>query len=90
MTNSRDSELAAKITKAVAAVDAAIATKNELAKAAGMLLKKAHDLHPGRTAFEALLKLTDGVQYSRAMDLIAVATDRKTFEKLQADAAERQ
>jgi hypothetical protein len=90
MTEASDKTLAAKITKAVEAVDAAIVTKNELARAAGMLLHAAHERHPGRAAFESFLKLTNGVQYSRAMDLIAVATDRKTFEKLQADAAARQ
>jgi hypothetical protein len=87
--NIADKTLAAKISKAVMAVDAAIVTKNELARKAGMLLHEAHERHPGRAAFEAFLKLTDGVKYSRAMDLIAVATDRKTFEKLQADAAAR-
>jgi hypothetical protein len=85
-----DLALATKITEAVKAVDTAVATQIERAKAAGLLLLDAHKRHPGRTAFEAFLKLTDGVQYSRAMDLIGVATDRKTFEKLQADNAARQ
>jgi hypothetical protein len=85
-----DAALAAKIAEAVKAVDVAVATQNERAKSAGLLLHDAHKRHPGRKAFEKFLKLCDGLQYSRAMDLIAVATDRKTFEKLKTDAAARQ
>jgi hypothetical protein len=80
-----DAALAAKITEAVKVVDAAVATQKERAKSAGLLLHEAHKRHPGRKAFETFLKLCDGLQYSRAMDLIAVATDRRTFEKLKAD-----
>jgi hypothetical protein len=88
--SAEDAALAAKITEAVKAVDTAIATQVERAKAAGLLLHEAHKRHPGRKAFEAFLKLTDGEQYSRAMDLIGVAIDRKSYEKLKADAAARQ
>jgi hypothetical protein len=76
--NPQDIALATKISEAVKAVDVAVATQNERAKAAGLLLH------------EKFLKLCDGLQYSRAMDLIAVATDRTTFEKLKADNAARQ
>jgi hypothetical protein len=85
-----DAALATKINAAVQAVDVAAATQIERAKVAGLLLHEANKRHPGRKAFEKFLKLCGGLQYSRAMDLIAVATDRKTFEKLKADNAARQ
>jgi hypothetical protein len=97
MTNSRDSELAAKITVAVKAADAAIAMQEKAmavtvgaSRAVGLLLLEAKKLHPAVKDFEAFLKRVDGLKLSRAYDLLRLAGGRTTDEELKKDARERQ
>lgn len=85
-----DSKLAAKIVAAIKEVDAATATRNEKAVAAGKLLAEAHDRHPTEKAFENFLRLAGGVQIRRARELIAFALGRKKFEQHQIDNAAAQ
>ena len=96
MTNSRDSELAAKITVAVKAADAAIAMQEKAmavtvgaSRAVGLLLLEAKKLHPAVKDFEAFLKRVDGLKLSRAYDLLRLAGGRTTDEELKKDARER-
>ena len=85
-----DAKLAAQIVVAIKAVDAATATRNEKAVAAGKLLAEAHDRHPTEKAFENFLRLAGGVQIRRARELIAFALGRKEFEQHQIDNAAAQ
>ena len=85
-----DAELAAKIVVAIKEVDAATATRNEKAVAAGKLLLEAQKRHPTEKAFEKFLQLAGGIQIRRARDLIAFALGRKDFEKHQAQNAAAQ
>lgn len=75
-----DAKLAAKIVVAIKEVDAATATRNEKAIAAGKLLAEAHDRHPTEIGFKNFLQLAGGVQIRRAQELIAFALGRKKFE----------
>jgi hypothetical protein len=85
-----DAALANKIKVAVEALKDATAARDERAKVAGRLLLEAHNRHPGKAAFQTFLKQAGDVRYSRAMELISVVTDRKTYAELKANAAARQ
>jgi hypothetical protein len=85
-----DTELAAKIVDAMKEVDAATATRNEKAVAAGRLLIEAQKRHPTERAFAEFLELAGGIQIRRARDLIALALGRKDFEQHQIENAAAQ
>jgi hypothetical protein len=89
-TNQDDAKLAAKIVNAMKEVDAATATRNEKAVAAGRLLIEAQKRHPTERAFEEFLHLAGGIQIRRARDLIALALGRKDFEQHQIENAAAQ
>jgi hypothetical protein len=76
-----DAQLAARIVVAIKDVDAATATRNEKAVAAGKLLAEAQRRHPGDKAFAKFLEQAGGIQLRRARDLIAFAVGRKDFER---------
>ena len=95
--NPPDIELLAKLNTAVAAANEAEKTaetaKAELvsrSRAVGLLLLEAKKLHPAVKNFEAFLKRVNGLQRSRAYDLMSLAGGRKTEEKLKEEARERQ
>src|SRR5260221_3317887 len=85
-----DAKLAAKIIDAMKDVDAATATRNEKAVAAGRLLIEAQKRHPTENAFEKFLQLAGGIRIRRARDLIALALGRKDFERHQIENAAAQ
>jgi hypothetical protein len=85
-----DAKLAAKIVDAMKQVDAATATRNEKAVAAGKLLIEAQKRHPTEKAFEEFLQLAGGIHIRRARDLIALAQGRKDFEQHQIENAAAQ
>ena len=85
-----DAVLAKKIVVAIKDLDAAIVAKDKQAKIAGQLLLEAQNRHRGRTAFQKFLKQAGGVQYSRAMELIGIATGKKTHQKVKAGNVARQ
>jgi len=85
-----DAKLAAKIVDAMKEVDAATATRNEKAVAAGKLLIEAQQRHPTERAFGEFLELAGGIHIRRARDLIALAQGRKDFEQHQIDNAAAQ
>jgi hypothetical protein len=85
-----DDELAAKVIDAMKDVDAATATRNEKAVAAGRLLIEAQKRHPTEKAFEKFLQLAGGIGVRRARDLISFALGRKDFEKHQIENAAAQ
>jgi len=89
-TNQDDAQLAAKIIDAIKEVDAATATRNEKALAAGRLLVEAQKRHPTEKAFEKFLQLAGGIHIRRARDLIALALGRKDFEQHQIENAAAQ
>ena len=85
-----DDKLLAKLNAAVAAHNEAetkVATAQvELvswAKAVGLLLLEAKELHPAVKDFEAFLKKVKGLKLSRAYDCIAIAGGRKTVEEIR-------
>ena len=98
-----DDTLLTKINVAVAAANEAEKAKTETektaetaqtefvsrSKAVGLLLHEAKKLHPGGKDFEAFLKRVDGLQLSRAYDLMRLAGGRITDEELKKDARER-
>ena len=84
-----DAALATKVKVAIEKLDMAIKRLDE-ARAAGMLLIQAKFRHPRRKDFVAFLKRAGGVQYSRAMELIAIARDCKTYAEIKAKNAARQ
>jgi len=85
-----DAKLAAKIIDAMKDVDAATATRNEKAVAAGRLLIEAQKRHPTEKAFEKFLQLAGGIRIRRAKDLISFALGRKDFERHQIENAAAQ
>lgn len=92
----QDLALAAKITAAVKAADAAevaATTAREAlvsrSKEVGILLLEAKELHPAVKDFEAFLKQVDGLKLSRAYDLLRLAGGRTTDEELKAATRER-
>ena len=85
-----DAQLAARIVVAIKDVDAATATRNEKAVAAGKLLAEAQRRHPTDKAFAKFLEQAGGVQLRRARDLIAFAFGRKDFERHQIENAAAQ
>jgi hypothetical protein len=85
-----DKRLAADIVDAMKEVDAATATRNEKAVAAGKLLIEAQKRHPTENAFKEFLELAGGIQIRRARDLIALALGRKDFEQHQIENAAAQ
>ncbi len=95
-SNAEDVALVAKITEAVKAANEAekIAetAQTELvsrSKQVGLLLLEAKKLHPAVKDFEAFLKRVDGLQLSRAYDLLQLAGGRTTDEELRKEARER-
>jgi hypothetical protein len=89
-------ELAAKLTKAVRAADAAeeaVTGAREIlvsrSREVGLLLLEAKKLHPSVKDFEAFLKRIDGLKLSRAYDMLRLAGGRITHEELKKDARER-
>jgi hypothetical protein len=58
-------------------------------KAVGVLLLEAKKMHPKVKDFESFLKQVDGLQRSRAYDLMRLAGGRTTDEELKKDARER-
>jgi hypothetical protein len=90
-------QLLEEINAAVQAVNEAeqgVATaRDELAsrsKKAGLLLIEAKKLHPKVKDFDAFLKRVDGLQLSRAYDMMRLAGGRTTDDELKKDARERQ
>jgi hypothetical protein len=59
-------------------------------KVVGLLLLEAKRLHPKVKDFEAYLKHVDGLNLSRAYDLLRLAGGRTTDEELRKEARERQ
>lgn len=89
-------ELAAKLTKAVKAANAAEETvtsaKETLvsrSREVGMLLLEAKKLHPVVKDFESFLKRVDGLQLSRAYDLMRLAGGRATEEEIRKSTRDR-
>jgi hypothetical protein len=58
-------------------------------RAVGVLLLEAKKLHPKVKDFEAFLQRVDGLQLSRAYDLMRVAGGRKTDEELRKETRDR-
>jgi hypothetical protein len=94
VTDARSAELLTKINKAVAeANEAEKKLHAELvsrSKAVGLLLLEAKKLHPAVADFQAFLKRVDGLQLSRAYDMMRIAGGRATEEQIKKDARERQ
>jgi hypothetical protein len=87
---SRDTELLTEINAAVAelnSADQAIATAQAdvvaRAKAVGVLLLEAKKLHPKTKDFEAYLKKVNGLQRSRAYDIIKMVGGRETDDEIR-------
>jgi hypothetical protein len=85
-----DAKLAGRCIDAKKAYDAADVTRKEKAVIWGKLLAEAQKLHPTDKAFEAFLERAGGIHIRRAKVLIAVALERKEFDKHQADHAAAQ
>jgi hypothetical protein len=85
-----DAMLAAEISTAIKALDAADSDRKTKAIAAGHLLAQAKQRHPTEKAFETFLGLAGGVGLRRAQDLIAFALGRKDFEQHQIENAAAQ
>jgi hypothetical protein len=78
-----DAQLLAKLNRAVAVANEA---KDELvsrSRAVGLLLLEAKKLHPAVRDFEAFLKKVQGLQLSRAYDLLRLAGGRTTDEEIR-------
>jgi len=82
-------EAQAAATTAQAAATTALAELVSRSKAVGLLLLKAKELHPKVKDFDAFLKRVDGLQRSRAYDLMRLAGGRTTDEELKKNARER-
>jgi hypothetical protein len=89
-------QLLERLNTAVAAANEAEKTvttaKAELvsrSKLVGMLLLEAKKLHPAVKEFKAFLKRVDGLELSRAYDLMRLAGGRTTDEELKKDTRER-
>jgi hypothetical protein len=96
-TSSKPDHLLESINAAVKAANeaeaAAMTARDELvsrSKQVGLLLLEAKKLHPMVKDFDAFLKQVDGLQMSRAYEMMKLAGGRTTDEELRKEARERQ